>query len=290
MKTVLENRLFRSKESATMHATRIRSGLAGFGGTPYVRAAFAAIVLLTAAAPRLCLAEPQSQATFASPEDASRALVGAVGRQDERAMTQILGGGKALISAEDTAADALDRQYFVQKYREMHRWARKHGGPVTLYIGAENWPFPVPLVFDNGVWRFNSSAGSEEILFRRIGENEVVAIGMCRSLHTGDSPSATHTKGQPPATTRLSNAAMTHQPILFHGYYFHSLAASDGGLAAIAYPAVYRSSGVMSFIVTEEGGLSEKDLGPGTAKLAAAMSKYQSDDTWTPVDPSALGQ
>lgn len=269
-----------------MHATRIRFGLAAFGGTPYVRAAFAAIVLLTATAPRLCLAEPQSQATFASPEDASRALVGAVGRQDERAMTRILGGGKALISVEDAAEDALDRQYFVQKYREMHRWARKHGGPATLYIGAENWPFPIPLVFDSGAWRFNSSAGFQEILFRRIGENEAVAIGMCKSLLTGDPPSATDTKGQPPATTHLPNVVKTHQPILFHGYYFHTLATSDGGLAAIAYPAVYRTSGVMSFIVTQEGGLSEKDLGPGTAKLAVAMSRYRPDATWTPVDPS----
>jgi hypothetical protein len=258
MKTVLDQRLFRSKESATMHATLIR-------------AALAAIVLLTAAAPRPCPAEPQSQATFASPEDASRALAGAVGRQDERAMTRILGGGKALTSAEDAAEDALDRQHFVQKYREMHRWARRHGGAATLYVGAENWPFPIPLVFDNGLWRFNSSAGFQEILFRRIGENEVVAVGMCKSLLTGDPPSATHTK-------------VHKQPILFHGYYFHTLATSNGGFAAIAYPAVYRASGVKSFIVTEEGDLSEKDLGLGTTKLAAAMSRYQPDDTWTPVE------
>jgi Protein of unknown function (DUF2950) len=269
MKTVLDKRFFRSKESARMHAIQVRFGLRNLGGTPYVRAAFAAIVLLTAAALRPCLAGAQGQATFASPEEASRALVGAVGRQDERAMTQILGGGKALISAEDAAEDALDRQYFVQKYREMHRWAHKHGGPATLYVGAENWPFPIPLVFDNGAWRFNSSAGSQEILFRRIGENEVVAVGMCKSLLTGAPSSA---------------VVKTHKPILFHGYYFHTLSTSDGGLAAIAYPAVYRTSGVMSFIVTEGGRLSEKDLGPGTAKLAAAMSRYQPDDTWTPVD------
>jgi hypothetical protein len=273
MNSVLNNSLFLSKESATMPATQIRFGLAAFGGTPYVRAVFAAaIVLLTAATPRPSPAAPSSQATFASPEEASRALVGAVGRQDERAMTRILGGGKALISAEDAAEDALDRQYFVRKYREMHRWARKHGGPATLYIGAENWPFPIPLVFDNGVWRFNSGAGSQEILFRRIGENEVVAIGMCRSLLTGDPP---------PAMVK------THQPILFHGYYFHTLATADGGLAAIAYPAVYRTSGVMSFVVTQQGGLSEKDLGPGTAKLAAAMIRYRPDDTWAPVAPAA---
>jgi hypothetical protein len=267
MNPVPERRLFRSKESATMRATQIGSGLPAFSGTTQVCAAFVAFALLCAAAIRPCLAAPPSQTTFASPQDASRALVAAVGAQDERAMTQILGGGKALISAEDAAQDGLDRQFFVQKYREMHRWSRNHGGTTTLYLGAENWAFPIPLVFANGAWRFNSDAGSEEILFRRIGENEMAAIGRCGSLFTGGAPSATKMP----------------KPILFHGYYFHTLSTSDGVLAAIAYPAVYRSSGVMTFIVTQDGGLSEKDLGPGTTKVAAAMNKYQPDKTWTPV-------
>jgi hypothetical protein len=259
-----------------MRATQIGSRLPADCRTTYACAAFAALALLLAAAIKPCLAAAQNQTTFASPQDASRALLAAVGAQDEHAMTQILGGGKALISAEDAAQDALDRQYFVQKYREMHRWSGNHGGTATLYIGAENWAFPIPLVSENGVWRFNSGAGSEEILFRRIGENEVAAIGRCGSLLTGGVPSATKMR----------------KPILFHGYYFHTLSTSDGVLAAIAYPAVYRSSGVMTFIVTQDGGLSEKDLGPGTTKVAGAMSKYQPDKTWTPVarDESAPRQ
>jgi hypothetical protein len=235
------------------------------------RLALLAFVTMVATV-RPCLAAAPSQTTFASPEAASRALVAAVGAQDERALTQILGGDKQLISAEDAAQDALDRQFFVQKYREMHRWAHTHGGPTTLYIGAENWPFPIPLVLENGVWRFDPDVGSEEILFRRIGESEVMAIGMCNSLLTGAAPLAT---------------AQLRKPLLFHGYYFHTLATADGGLAAIAYPAVYRSSGVMSFIVLQSGGLSEKDLGPRTTQLAGAMRSYQADKTWTPVDPGA---
>jgi hypothetical protein len=284
MKTVPQNPLFQSKESATMHAGQIRRGLPAFTTAYYVRAAFAAVALLTAASLRPCLAGTPERGTFTSPEDASRALVDAVGTRDERAMRQILGGDRALISAEDATQDALDRQYFVEKYREMHRWARRHGGPATLYIGAENWPFPVPLVYENGVWRFDAHAGSREILFRRIGANEVAAIGMCQSLLKDDSSSAAPSAVQPLAATRLSTVVKTHKTILFHGYYFHTLASPSGGLAAIAYPAVYRSSGVMSFIVTQGGSLSEKDLGPGTAKIAAAMSRYQRDDTWTPVD------
>jgi hypothetical protein len=239
-------------------------------------AAFAvlALVLLLVATIRPCLAGAQSQTTFASPEAASRALVAAVGVQDERAMTQILGGGKELLSAQDAAQDALERQYFVQKYREMHRWARNHGAATTLYVGAENWPFPIPLVYENGVWRFNSTAGLEEILFRRIGANEMAAIGMCRSLLTGEAPSV----------------GKMRKPMLLSGYYFHTLSAADGRWAAIAYPAVYRSSGVMSFIITPDGGISEKDLGPGTTKVAEAMSRYQPDKTWTPVEQKEYGQ
>jgi Protein of unknown function (DUF2950) len=250
-----------------MRATPSGSRLPAVSGTTHAGVAFAALALLLAATIRPCLAAPPSQTTFASPQDASRALIAAVGAQDERTMTQILGGGKALISAADAAQDALDRQYFVQKYREMHRWSGNHGGTTTLFVGAENWAFPIPLVLENGVWRFNSGAGSEEILFRRIGENEMAAIRMCSSLLTGEAPSAKMRK-----------------PILFSGYYFHTLATADGGLAAVAYPAVYRSSGVMTFVVTQDGGLSEKDLGPGTTKVAGAMSRYQPDKTWAPVD------
>jgi hypothetical protein len=237
-------------------------------------AAFAASVLLLAATIRPCVAGAQGQRTFTSPEEASRALVAAVGVQDERAMRQILGGGKELLGAQDAAQDALDRQHFVQKYREMHRWARSHGGPTTLYVGAENWPFPIPLVFENGVWRFNSSAGSEEILFRRIGANEMAAIGICGSLLTGEAPSV----------------GKMGKPMLLSGYYFHTLSAAAGRWAAIAYPAVYRSSGVMSFIITPDGGISEKDLGPGTTKVAEAMSRYQPDKTWTPVEQKEYGR
>jgi hypothetical protein len=266
MKFRLEIRLFTSKELTHMYATPSKLSEPTSGKSTYARAALLVFALLAAAPVTRSLAAAQGQATFASPEDASRALVAAVGGQDERALIRILGGVKSLLSAEDKAQDALDRQYFVQKYRQMHRWARSHGAPTTLYIGAENWPFPIPLVLENGQWRFDSDVGSEEILFRRIGENELTAIGLCNSVLSGDASSK------------------MHSPILFHGYYFHTLSTSDGELAAVAYPAVYRSSGVMTFIVTQSGGLSEKDLGPETLKLASTMGSYQPDTTWTSVD------
>ena len=196
---------------------------------------------------------------------------------------KILGGGSELISSDDKAEDALEREHFVQKYQEMHRWVREPGGIATLYIGAENWPFPIPLVSRNGVWRFDSKAGSDEILFRRIGENEVTAIGMCDTLVTAETHPGTDSEADRLVKTLLPEVGAS-KPIPFHGYYFRILPNSGGGIAAIAYPAMYRSSGVMTFIVTQDGGVSEKDLGADTAKIAGAMTSYHADATWTPAE------
>jgi hypothetical protein len=228
--------------------------------------ALAVSALLAAASVKPSLAG-SSQAGFSSPDDASGALVSAAGKHDERAVMTILRGGSELIRSDDTAEDALEREHFVQKYREMHRWVRKPGGIATLYIGAENWPFPIPLVSRRGVWRFDSKAGSEEILFRRIGENEVTAIVMCGTLATQKNTDPGTGKSDP-----------------FHGYYFRVLPNSGGGIAAIAYPAIYRSSGVMTIVANQDGGVSEKDLGASTEKIANAMTTYHADSTWTPVE------
>jgi hypothetical protein len=242
-----------------------------------------ACALLIAGPAELCLAGPSSQATFSSPDDASHALVSAVQEHDERAVGKILGTGSEL-SYNDQAEDTLEHERFVQKYQEMHRWVRESGGITTLYIGAENWPFPVPLVSRHGVWRFDSKAGSDEIRFRRIGENEVAAIGMCDTLVTAETHPETDSEADRLVKTLLPQVEDASKPILFQGYYFRILPNSGGGFAAIAYPAMYRSSGVMTFIVARRGGVSERDLGPNTANIAGAMTSYNSDPTWTPIE------
>ena len=247
-------------------------------------AALVACALLVAGPVRLCLAEPSSQTTFPSPDDASRALKSAVQEHDVGAVTKILGGGSELVSTDDKAADTLERDRFVEKYREMHRWVREPGGFATLYIGAENWPFPIPLVLRQGVWRFDSNTGSDEVLFRRIGENEVTAIGMCDTLVTAETHPGTNSEADRLVTTLLPHVQDTIKPIAFHGYYFRILAESSGGITAVAYPTRYRSSGVMTFIVSREGRVSEKDLGPNTAKMAGAITTLPVDGTWTPVE------
>lgn len=242
--------------------------------------ALAVSALLAAAAVKPCLAGP-NQTGFSSPDEASRALVSAAQAHDERAVVKILGGGSELIRSDDTAEDALEREHFVKKYQEMHRWVREPGGIATLYIGAENWPFPIPLASRNGVWRFDSKAGSEEILFRRIGENEVTAIAMCDTLVTPETQPGTDSEANRLLQTLHSHAS---KPNPFHGYYFRILPNSGGGITAIAYPASYRSSGVMTIVATGDGGVSEKDLGAGTEKIAQAMTAYRRDSTWTPVE------
>jgi hypothetical protein len=251
---------------------------------PTASAALAACALLVAAPVELCLAGASSETTFSSPDDASAALVSALQKHDERAVTEILGGGSELISSDDKVEDTLERERFVQKYQQMHRWVRESRGLTTLYIGAENWPFPIPLVSRNGVWQFDSKAGSDEIRFRRIGENEVTAIGMCDTLLTAETHSGTDSEADRLVKTLLPQVESASKPIPFHGYYFRILPHASGRFAAIAYPAMYRSSGVMTFVVTQDAGVSEKDLGPNTASIARAMTSYHSDATWTPAE------
>jgi hypothetical protein len=246
-----------------------------------IRGAALAACALFAAGSVACLAGPSSLTTFASPDDASHALASAVQRHDERAVRDILGGGGELISSDDRAEDALDRERFAQKYQEMHRFVRESGGIMTLYVGAENWPFPVPLVSHNGAWRFEPNVGSEEIRFRRIGANEVTAIGMCATLVTAQAHPETDGEADRLVSTLLPHVKRAGKPILFRGYFFRILSNSDGEIAAIAYPAMYRSSGVMTFIATPNSGVVEKDLGPNTARIAAAMTGYHADASWT---------
>jgi len=129
------------------------------------------------------MAQQPGQKTFASAEEASSALVAAVQSDDEKAMLDLLGpDGKEIISSGDAAEDAHGRANFVQKYREMHRLVHEPDGTTTLYIGARNWPTPIPLVNKGNSWYFDTEAGKNEILYRRIGRNELSAIRVSQEL------------------------------------------------------------------------------------------------------------
>jgi hypothetical protein len=250
---------------------------------PMASFAFATVALLLSTFAPLCVAGQSNPATFTSAEEASHALFLAVRNHDERAVTQILQAGNAVRSADEELQDRLDRERFVQKYQEMHRLVREAHGGMILYIGAENWPFPIPLVSHNGAWRFDSDAGMHEVRYRRIGENELTAIALCQALVAESHPGAADTTDGITAAV-LAAAKSGGRPVAYRGYYFRRLAGSDNRIAAIAYPVAYRSSGVMTFIVDPEGAAYEKDLGPSTAKVAGTMTAYPVDRAWTPAE------
>jgi hypothetical protein len=235
--------------------------------------------------------------------DAAQSLFRAVQSNNEQAIAAILGGPTELTSSRDAGQDKVDRELFVEKYQEMHRLFPGPYGFVTLYIGAENWPFPIPLVNKEGTWRFDADSGAKEVLFRRIGESELTAIGLCRDFISaakhGAARADSATAGENPATrlTAMLPGELSGRPLLFNGYYFRRLPMAslhrERGLAwsnarrfaLIAYPAEYRSSGVMTFVVTDGDVVYEKDLGPDTPVLATAMTAFHKDATWRAAVP-----
>ena len=319
---------------------RFDEHLSGEGALTLAFATFTALLVGLLLFVPLSFAQQRDQRTFRSAEEASVAFFSAAQQENERALLDILGpAGKEVISSGDPVEDMDHRVGFVVKYKQMHRLAKEPDGTMILYVGAENWPFPIPLASKNGVWFFDTDAGKEEILLRRIGKNELAAIDACQQLvdaekeyykkpfngqphyterfvsdkgeHNGlyrpdtldeyDSPidPLIASAGQENAYSTGDDAA--NNPIPFNGYYFRILTGQGenapggaksyvvngkmvGGFAFVAYPAKYRSSGVMTFIVNQDGTIFQKDLGADTSKLAASMSEYSPDSTWRPVD------
>jgi Protein of unknown function (DUF2950) len=278
-----------------------------------------ATILLVVGAGALSYAQKSTPETFASAEEASHALFVAVQSDNQQALMQILGGRKELVSSNDEIEDKIEREQFVGKYREMHRLVREPDGATVLYVGAENWPFPVPLVLKGGAWYFDSDSGAQEILFRQVGENEATAIETCHALvrataraiaTSAETTNAASDAGsenehvsqyaQTLVSTREAMASSEKESGAFHGYYFRILSgtlkrragAKDKGSSAgrrsgdvfIAYPADYRSSGVMTFIITPDDVIYEKDLGPNTTTLARKMTASALTSSWRPAE------
>jgi|SRR5579871_4777198 len=217
------------------------------------------------------------QLVFKSPEQAVEALYEAVETDDQEGITHLLG---PLASSDDIVQDKTDRERFIRKYLEMHRLVKEADGTTVLYIGAENWPFPVPLVSNQNEWRFDVDAGASEMMFRRIGENETIAIETSRAI----AQAITHPRV--PANnaeidqfaSQMVNAGNRPSEI-FHGYLFRVIAAPKGP-TVIAYPSEYGSTGVMTFATTSDGDVHERDFGPNTNHVAQSIVRYKTDRTW----------
>jgi Protein of unknown function (DUF2950) len=240
---------------------------------------------------RLSLGQGRPKPTYASHEEASQALYEAAQDDNEQAILQILGGHQELVSSGDPQDDKAARRQFAAKFKEMHRFVRQFDGTWVLYIGAENWPFPVPLVREKEKWFFDADAGAQEILFRRIGENESVAIEVCHALARITLENHREPTSDDAATQYALNlvdakrADGSHTPANpFHGYYFLRVSddadIDDGAVLFVAYPVKYRSSGVMTFVITSDDVVYQKDFGLNTPKLARTVSKDTLDASW----------
>jgi len=275
----------------TLKAT-LRPRLAGM-------AAMAALTLLVLGYAQSSFAQESQLRAFSSPAEAAQALFQAVDSENEQAVEAIVGAGKEVTSSSDDVEDKLEREQFCKKYKEMHRLVREPDGSTVLYIGAENWPFPIPLVSKNGAWHFDSKTGTQEIRFRRIGENEATAIAVCEEFAMGKNEREAKAASEDPITqfaqslfsASAANAGNKGSDP-FHGYYFrivteNSTSGVSGsgkrtkGLTLVAYPAEYQSSGVKTFVVTQRGVVFEKDLGPGTTTVAPQM-KARTGSHWHP--------
>jgi Protein of unknown function (DUF2950) len=165
-------------------------------------------------------AQEPGQRAFASAEDAGPAFFAAMQTQDEQSLLNILGpAGKEILSSGDAAEDSDARVGFVVKYQEMHRFVKEPNGTVTLVVGAENWPFPIPLVNNHGSWYFDTPAGKDEILFRRIGRNEIAAMDACRDLVDAQKQYFAHPPGDLPKqfAQKLVSDEGRHDGLYWHG-------------------------------------------------------------------------
>jgi len=275
--------------------------------------------------------------TFATPEDAVSALATAAKAQDTNGLRAIFGPATEEIQNPDRVQAADDLKEFTSTLNQRRHIVRQSDSRCVLEVGANDWPFPVPIVKKDGRWFFDTEAGKEELLNRRIGRNELMTLEVMRAYveaqrdyaskdRDGDdvleyaqklasSPGQTDGLYWPTELNgeqsplgpfvaqaqeegyfgKSSEADAGPQP--FHGYFFKILKRQGkhapggkynyvingnmiGGFALVAWPVEYGESGVMTFMVNQQGRVRQCDLGPDTAKIARKMNAYDPGPSW----------
>jgi hypothetical protein len=283
---------------------------------------------------------PSGPQTFTSPDNAGQAIYTAAKAGDGNALLAIFGPeAKELIFSGDPVQDKAGLDLFTSRYDEMHRWGKLANGGMILDVGAENYPFPFPLLKNSsGQWYFDTASAKEEILARRIGGNELATVDALNAMADAQAEyfSQTHddshvrqyaqkfisddskqnglywkpaNENQPesplgPLAADASAdgyAGNAQAPQPFHGYLYRILTkqgdrahggakeyivngAMTGGFAILAYPAEYGNSGVMSFLISKDGVVFQKNLEENTSDAAKAINAFNPDDTWKPVE------
>jgi hypothetical protein len=265
-------------------------------------------------------AQAAPQQSFATPEQAVDALIAANKNDDMAALLRILGPqSKRIISSGDAEADKAGREKFSEAFAQFHRWEHDGDAKDILIVGSHEWPMPIPLIRERSRWHFDTAAGLEEIIDRRIGRNELSVIEVCRAFveaqrdyamkHRGDggrmlyaqrifSTPGEHNglywpakpgEDESPLGPLIAEAQAGNdvQAKPYHGYFYRVLPMrtdsrlpAEDGFALMAFPAKYGDSGVMTFMVNQDGIVYEKDLGPHTAKRAAQITHYAVDNSW----------
>lgn len=274
------------------------------------------------------------QRAFSTPDEAVSALVAAARGTDAKALLAVLGqGAKSLIFSGDAVADRERRERFVKSYDEAAKLESAGEAKAVLVTGKDGWPFPIPLVKEAAGWRFDTAAGKDEILNRRIGSNELSTIQSLlayvdaqreyyrlnpqRDKLQGYAQKLVSTKGKRDGLYFPTGAGEPLSPLgplfdaakadgyggsgakttAYHGYHYRILKGQGadapggaydymakgrmiGGFALIAWPAAYRNSGVMTFMVSHDGVVFEKDLGPNTAAAAGKITRFNPDAGW----------
>jgi len=278
----------------------------------------------------------EQQKVFATVEAASFALIQAADDGDVAAMMEIFGpDGIDLVKTGDPVLDRNQAAEFAAEARIKTQlvWNPEYPEIVTLEVGVDDWPLPIPIVKEDGRWRFDTEAGRQEMLYRRIGRNELLAIEICDGFvesqyeyaqkRHGDSrinQYAQHIISTPgtrdglawqtedgtwegpvgEGVARVIAEGYTERYTPYHGYYFKVLTGQGpaapmgemnfivddvmiGGFALAGAPSDYEVTGVMTFIVSHNGVVYQKDLGPETLELFRSMERYNPDETWKPV-------
>jgi hypothetical protein len=277
--------------------------------------------------------------SFATPEAAVSALAAATSAKDTNALRVLFGSAAEDLQNPDRVQATNDLNEFTTAFNQAQRIVRTSDSKCVLYVGANSWPFPIPIVKKDGQWFFDAEAGKDELLSRRIGDNELSTLAAVRAYveaqreyaakdRDGDevleyaqkirstpgtkdglywppeldgevSPLGPHAaQAQAQGYFRSGPREEGAQPEPFHGYFFKILTRQAksapggkyhyivngnmiGGFALVAWPAEYGNTGIMTFIVNQQGRVYQKDLGPKTAEAAAAMNSYNLDKTWT---------
>jgi hypothetical protein len=298
---------------------------------------------LQAAEPEAAQQQPVvTQRLFASPDEAVKALQAATEAKDQAALSEIFGPQFQELLTGDKVQDANNVQEFATAMAQGCQQVKEGEDKITLEVGTNNWPLPIPLVKAAGQWHFDTAAGKEEIINRFIGKDELCAIGVCRAYVTaqqqyasanpaavGGTNYAQHFKSTPGKKDGLywpaaeNEAASPFGPLVaeahaegyvkhkgagphpFHGYYFRILTRQGkaapggkmdymsggnltGGFALVAYPEQWDQSGIMTFIVNQDGKVYQRNLGEKTSQMAVAMKAYNPDSEWTLVQDEGV--